>query len=58
MRDSRVGFGLLGAGLIAPFHARALQASKVAELVAAADVDAARLARITDTFAHRIQSSI
>ena len=50
MRDSRVGFGLLGAGLIAPFHARALQASKVGELVAVADVDAERLARITGSF--------
>ncbi|HEU0140364.1 MAG TPA: Gfo/Idh/MocA family oxidoreductase [Bryobacteraceae bacterium] len=58
MRDSRVGFGLLGAGLIAPFHARALQASKVAELVAAADVDAARLARITDTFGCKGYSSL
>lgn len=50
MRDSRVGFGLLGAGLIAPFHARALQASRVAELIAVADVDPSRLARITGAF--------
>jgi predicted dehydrogenase len=38
MSDSRIGFGLLGTGLIAPFHAKALQASEVAELVAASDV--------------------
>jgi predicted dehydrogenase len=50
MRDSRVGFGLLGAGLIAPFHARALQASEVAELIAVADIDAERLARVTSAF--------
>lgn len=50
MRDSRVGFGLLGAGLIAPFHARALKASKVAELIAVADVDPNRLARMTGEF--------
>jgi len=50
MRDSRVGFGLLGAGLIAPFHAKALKASKVAELVAIADVDEKRLAKITGEF--------
>jgi len=50
MRDSRVGFGLLGAGLIAPFHARALRASQVAELIAVADVDPNRLARMTRSF--------
>jgi len=37
MQDGRVGFGLLGAGLVAPFHARALQASSNARLVAIAD---------------------
>ena len=50
MRDSRVGFGLLGAGLIAPFHARALRASKVADLIGVADLDAARLAKLTGEF--------
>jgi len=50
MRDSRVGFGLLGAGLIAPFHARALRASQVTELIAVADVDPNRLARMTGAF--------
>ena len=47
MSDSRVGFGLLGAGLIAPFHARALEASQQARLVGAADTDPDRLARLT-----------
>ncbi|HZT33415.1 MAG TPA: Gfo/Idh/MocA family oxidoreductase [Bryobacteraceae bacterium] len=50
MRDSRVGFGLLGAGLIAPFHARALQASQVAELIGVTDLDAGRMAKITSAF--------
>jgi predicted dehydrogenase len=50
MRDSRVGFGLLGAGLIAPFHAKALKASKVADLIAVADVDPNRLAKMTGEF--------
>jgi len=50
MRDSRVGFGLLGAGLIAPFHARALKASSVAELIAVADLDPNRLAKMTAEF--------
>jgi predicted dehydrogenase len=50
MSNSRVGFGLLGAGLVAPFHARALQASDTAELIGVADLDAARLAKITGEF--------
>ena len=47
---SRVGFGLLGTGLVAPFHGKAIQASGLARLVAAADTDAARLARFTAEF--------
>jgi len=49
-QDARVGFGLLGTGLIAPFHAKAIQASSVARLVAASDTDAARLAKFTGEF--------
>jgi len=45
-----IGFGLLGTGLVAPFHARALGASAHAELVAAADVDAERLAKFAAEF--------
>ena len=50
MRHSRVGFGLLGAGLIAPFHARALRASQSTELIGVADLDPNRLAKITGEF--------
>jgi len=46
----RRGFGLLGTGLIAPFHAKAIQASTRARLIAAADTDAARLAKFTQEF--------
>jgi predicted dehydrogenase len=49
-KDARLGFGLLGTGLIAPFHAKAIQASSVARLVAAADTDPARLAKFTGEF--------
>ena len=58
MNDSRIGFGLLGAGLIAPFHAKALQASARTRLVAAADVDHARLAKLTGQFGCRAASSL
>ncbi len=53
MSDIPLGFGLLGAGLIAPFHARALQASGKARLAAASDIDAARLARFCEDFGCR-----
>jgi len=50
MSDIRIGFGLLGAGLVAPFHAKALRASAHTRLVAAADTDPARLAKLTVEF--------
>lgn len=48
--DSRLGFGLLGTGLIAPFHAKAILAASGARLVAVADTDAARLKKFTAEF--------
>lgn len=48
--DSRLGFGLLGTGLIAPFHAKAVRAASGARLVAVADTDAARLAKFSADF--------
>ncbi len=48
--DLRLGFGLLGTGLIAPFHAKAIRAASGARLVAVADTDAARLAKFTAEF--------
>lgn len=50
MSDSQIGFGLLGAGLIAPFHAKALDASPRTKLVAATDVNAKRLLKVTTDF--------
>ena len=50
MGDRRIGFGLLGTGLIAPFHAKALRASERTELVAAAEMDPERLAKFTAEF--------
>lgn len=50
MSDSRIGFGLLGTGLIAPFHAKALQASEMTELVAACDLVPEGLAKFTAEF--------
>lgn len=58
MSELRIGFGLLGTGLIAPFHARALNASSRARLVAAADGDAGRLAKFTGEFGCRGYSNL
>jgi len=45
-----VGFGLLGAGLIAPFHAKSILAAEGCELIAVADVDAERAAACAEQF--------
>ncbi len=58
MNAPSIGFGLLGTGLIAPFHARALHVSGHARLVAAADVNAERLRKFTTEFGCRGYSSL
>lgn len=51
MSDKRtVGFGLLGAGLIAPFHAKSILAADGCELIAVADLDAERAAKCAAEF--------
>jgi len=45
-----MGFGLLGVGLIAPFHAKSLQASEKTELIGVADTNAERLAKFTGEY--------
>jgi len=56
--DSRLGFGLLGTGLIAPFHAKAMQASNVARLVGASDLYSDRLAKFAAEFQCREYASL
>jgi predicted dehydrogenase len=58
MNHSRIGFGLLGAGLIAPFHAKAIQASPECRLVAASDLDAGRLEKLTAQFGCRAYATL
>lgn len=45
-----LGFGLLGAGLIAPFHAKALRDSRGGRLVAVCDVNRERAAKVAAEF--------
>jgi predicted dehydrogenase len=56
--DSRLGFGLLGTGLIAPFHAKAIRASNVGRLVGASDLYADRLAKFTSEFECKAYASL
>lgn len=45
-----MGFGILGAGLVSPFHAKSINASTGGKLIGIADVDAARLGKLTAEF--------
>ena len=58
MSQTQIGFGLLGAGLIAPFHAKALQASTRTRLVAVADVSAERVGKLAREFGCEGYSSL
>ncbi len=42
MKDGKIGFGIVGCGVIAPTHRKAVQACPDAELVAVCDVDEAK----------------
>lgn len=57
MRDTKsqrtVRFGLLGAGLIAPFHAKAIRAAAGCELVAVADMNNQRAGQIAREYGCR-----
>ncbi|HOQ30032.1 MAG TPA: Gfo/Idh/MocA family oxidoreductase [Armatimonadota bacterium] len=50
MAEERIGFGLFGAGLVAPFHAKALQASSKTKLVAVAARNAEKREKFASEF--------
>ena len=39
MRDGKLGFGIIGCGVIAPFHVKSIEKCEDAELVAVCDID-------------------
>ncbi len=43
MSDNRMGFGVVGCGLVSQFHGAAIMNSEMADLIAATDLDEARL---------------
>jgi len=58
MSETRIGFGLLGAGLIAPFHANSLKNSRNGKLVAIADLQAERVQKVANEFGCAAYSSL
>ncbi|HPA47029.1 MAG TPA: Gfo/Idh/MocA family oxidoreductase [bacterium] len=50
MSENPVGFGLLGAGLVAPFHAKSLRSSSKATLVAVADMNRERAEKLAKEY--------
>lgn len=49
MKD-KLGFGILGAGLVAPFHAKGVVHSNGGELIAFCDLDETRVTRLADEY--------
>src|SRR5690554_3191741 len=58
MADKEIGFGLLGAGLIAPFHGKSITAADGCNLVAVADPDAARANKFASEYNCDARSSL
>jgi predicted dehydrogenase len=58
MAGKTVRFGLLGAGLVAPFHCKGVQASSNCELAAVADVDQQRAKALAQTFGCKAYGSL
>lgn len=53
MRE-RIGFGIVGAGLVAPFHARGIRGAKGGRLIAICDLDRERVDRLAAQFGARV----
>ena len=53
-----LGFGLLGAGLVAPFHARSLRDAKGGKLVAICDSNAERANKLASAFPATVYASL
>ncbi|MBN1351745.1 Gfo/Idh/MocA family oxidoreductase [candidate division KSB1 bacterium] len=56
--DTKPGFGLLGTGLVAPFHAKSLINSKKAKLIAAVDIDPKRLKAFCEEYDCRAYATL
>ena len=50
MIDGKMGFGIVGCGLVSQFHGAAIMNSQKAELVAATDPDDERLGKFLDAY--------
>ncbi len=50
MSDTKMGFGIVGCGLVSQFHGAAIMNSEKAELIAATDLDEERLSEFVDSY--------
>ena len=53
-----LGFGLLGAGLVAPFHAKSIRASKGGQLVAVCDMNQERAGKLAQEYGCRAYATL
>ena len=58
MATKPIGFALLGAGLVAPFHAKSLRNSSKANLIAVADMDRERAEKLAQEYECECLSSL
>lgn len=54
----KLGFGLLGAGLVAPFHAKSIVNSAKCELIAIADLDEVRAKKLSQDFSCEVYENL
>lgn len=57
MKDT-LGFGLLGAGLVAPFHAKSIRSADGGRLAAVCDVDRDRAGKLANEFGAKVYTSL
>ncbi len=56
--EARTGFGIVGAGLVAPFHLRAIKDSRGGAAIGVFDISGDRAAQIADKFGIKVFSSL
>jgi len=55
---ANTGFGILGAGLISPLHARAIHDAEGADLIAVCDMDLERARKLAEPYGARVYDSL
>lgn len=55
---TNIGFGIVGAGLVAPFHLNAIRDSRGGKAVGVFDINRERAAQVAEKFAIKVFSSL